>query len=75
MQSQLPFMPTDKERLDVSQLESWLWDAACIIRGAMDAPKFKDFILPLIFYKRLSDVFDDEFAEFFLLSSPRFTEH
>ena len=25
-------------------------------------PKFKDFILPLIFYKRLSDVFDDEFA-------------
>ena len=64
MQSQLPFMPTDKERLDVSQLESWLWDAACIIRGAMDAPKFKDFILPLIFYKRLSDVFDDEFAEY-----------
>ena len=32
-------------------------------RGATDAPKFKDFILPLIFYKRLSDVFDDEFAE------------
>ena len=32
-------------------------------RGATDAPKFKDFILPLIFYKRLSNVFDDEFAE------------
>ena len=30
---------------------------------ATDAPKFKDFILPLIFYKRLSNVFDDEFAE------------
>ena len=27
-----------------------------------DAPKFKDFILPLVFFKRLSDVFDDEFA-------------
>ena len=64
MQSQLPFMPTDKEHLDISALETWLWDAACIIRGAMDAPKFKDFILPLIFYKRLSDVFDDEFAEY-----------
>ena len=34
-----------------------------MIRGADDAPKFKDFILPLIFYKRLSDVFDDEFAK------------
>ena len=41
-------------------LESWIWDAACSIRGAKDAPKFKDFILPLIFTKRLCDVFDDE---------------
>jgi type I restriction enzyme M protein len=52
------------ESLDVSTLETWLWDAACSIRGATDAPKFKDFILPLIFYKRLSDVFDDEFAQY-----------
>ena len=41
-------------------LESWIWDAACSIRGAKDAPKFKEFILPLIFTKRLCDVFDDE---------------
>ena len=41
-------------------LESWIWDAACSIRGAKDAGKFKDFILPLIFVKRLCDVFDDE---------------
>ncbi|OGT78917.1 MAG: hypothetical protein A3I78_06845 [Gammaproteobacteria bacterium RIFCSPLOWO2_02_FULL_56_15] len=41
-------------------LESWIWDAACSIRGAKDAPKFKDYILPLIFTKRLCDVFDDE---------------
>ncbi len=33
-------------------LESWIWDAACSIRGAKDAPKYKDFILPLIFTKR-----------------------
>src|ERR1019366_1663233 len=46
--------------LDVPALESWLWDAACTIRGPLDAPKFKDYILPLIFLKRLSDVFDDE---------------
>lgn len=57
----LPF-ESKEEHLDISTLETWLWDAACAIRGATDAPKFKDFILPLIFYKRLSDVFDDEFA-------------
>ena len=37
-----------------------LWDAACSIRGEKDAPKFKDYLLPLLFVKRLSDVFDDE---------------
>jgi len=41
-------------------LEQWLWDAACSIRGAKDAPKYKDYILPLVFAKRLCDVFDDE---------------
>jgi type I restriction enzyme M protein len=41
-------------------LEAWIWDAACSIRGAKDAAKFKEFILPLIFTKRLCDVFDDE---------------
>jgi type I restriction enzyme M protein len=46
--------------LDLPALESWLWEAACVIRGPIDAPKFKDYILPLIFLKRLSDVFDDE---------------
>ena len=40
-------------------LESWIWDAACSIRGVKEAPKFKDYILPLIFAKRLCDVFDD----------------
>lgn len=48
-----------KEPEDKS-MESWIWDAACSIHGAIDAPKYKDFILPLIFVKRLCDVFDDE---------------
>ena len=30
-------------------LETWIWDAACSIRGAKDAPKYNDYILPLIF--------------------------
>lgn len=41
-------------------MEQMLWDAACSIRGEKDAPKFKDYLLPLLFAKRLSDVFDDE---------------
>ncbi len=57
------FPSENEEHLDISTLENWLLDAANTIRGASDAPKFKDFILPLIFYKRLSDVFDDEFAK------------
>jgi type I restriction enzyme M protein len=41
-------------------MEQMLWDAACSIRGEKDAAKFKDYLLPLLFIKRLSDVFDDE---------------
>ena len=62
-QTTLLFPSENDEHLDISTLETWLLDAANTIRGASDAPKFKDFILPLIFYKRLSDVFDDEFAK------------
>src|SRR5262245_43689951 len=39
-------------------MEQMLWDAACSIRGEKDAGKFKDYLLPLLFLKRLSDVFD-----------------
>src|SRR6266487_3902578 len=49
-----------KTSFDTSAMETMLWKAACSIRGEKDAPKFKDYILPLVFIKRLSDVFDDE---------------
>ncbi len=48
--------------MDLKSMENLLWKAACSIRGEKDAPKFKDYILPLLFMKRLSDVFEDEFA-------------
>ncbi len=48
--------------LDTKSMEGLLWKAACSIRGEKDAPKFKDYILPLVFIKRLSDVFEDEVA-------------
>ena len=50
------------QRLDTKSMEGLLWKAACSIRGEKDAPKFKDYILPLVFIKRLSDVFEDEVA-------------
>jgi len=53
-------MNNRSSKLDITTLESWLWEAACKIRGEIDAPKYKDYILPLIFLKRLSDVFEDE---------------
>jgi len=53
-------MTNRNHKLELGTLESWQWEAACKIRGEIDAPKYKDYILPLIFLKRLSDVFEDE---------------
>lgn len=49
-----------QEGTSTKSMEQMLWDAACSIRGEKDASKFKDYLLPLLFLKRLSDVFDDE---------------
>lgn len=43
-----------------AQLESYLWGAATLLRGTIDAGDYKQFIFPLLFYKRLCDVFDEE---------------
>lgn len=47
-------------RISQSQLESYLWGAATLLRGTIDAGEYKSFIFPLLFLKRLSDVFDEE---------------
>ena len=52
-----------KERLSQQELEAYLWGAAVILRGLVDAGDYKQYIFPLLFYKRLSDVWDEEFAE------------
>jgi type I restriction enzyme M protein len=41
-------------------LESWLWEASNILRGPVDASDFKAYVFPLLFLKRISDVFDEE---------------
>ncbi|HMN06194.1 MAG TPA: class I SAM-dependent DNA methyltransferase [Flavobacteriales bacterium] len=47
-------------RIPQSQLESYLWGAATLLRGTIDAGDYKQFIFPLLFYKRVCDVFDEE---------------
>lgn len=44
------------------ELETYLWGAAVILRGLVDAGDYKQFVFPLIFFKRLSDVWDEDFA-------------
>ena len=46
--------------MDLSTLESWLWQAASSVRGELSAHEYKDYILPLVFYKRLDDMYADE---------------
>lgn len=43
-------------------IESWLWEAANILRGPVDASDFKAYVFPLLFLKRISDVYDEERA-------------
>ncbi len=47
--------------ISLSQLESHLWEAANILRGPVDAADFKTYVFPLLFFKRLSDVHDEEY--------------
>jgi len=47
-------------RISQSQLESYLWGAAVLLRGTIDAGDYKQFIFPLLFYKRVCDVYDEE---------------
>jgi type I restriction enzyme M protein len=49
------------KRISQGELESYLWGAATLLRGTIDAGEYKAFIFPLLFLKRLSDVYDEEF--------------
>ncbi|HEY5550374.1 MAG TPA: class I SAM-dependent DNA methyltransferase [Opitutaceae bacterium] len=48
--------------VEIEKLESHLWEAANILRGPVDAADFKTYVFPLLFFKRISDVHDEEHA-------------
>jgi len=61
-------MGAGNENIGLSALESHLWESANILRGPVDAADFKTYIFPLLFFKRISDVYDEETSEALELS-------
>ena len=49
------------KRLTLDEMKSFLWDAATLLRGQIDAAGYKEYIFPLLFFKRISDVYDEQF--------------
>lgn len=48
-------------RITQQELESYLWGAAVLLRGLIDAGDYKQFIFPLLFFKRISDIWEEEY--------------
>ncbi|MDD5489295.1 MAG: class I SAM-dependent DNA methyltransferase [Candidatus Moranbacteria bacterium] len=46
--------------IKLQDLEKYLWGAATLLRGVIDAGDYKQYIFPLLFYKRICDVYDEE---------------
>jgi type I restriction enzyme M protein len=49
--------------MNTKELEAYLWGAANILRGLIDAADFKQYIFPLLFFKRVSDLWDEEYQQ------------
>jgi type I restriction enzyme M protein len=60
--------------MKLEELKSWLWDAANILRGPVDQADFKSYIFPMLFFKRISDVYDEELKESIELYGDDFEE-
>ena len=51
------------ECIPMSDLESYLWGSAVLLRTNIDAGSYKQYIFPLLFYKRICDVYDEEYED------------
>ena len=52
------------KQITLDELEKYLWQAAVDLRGQIDATAYKDYIFPLVFYKRICDVRDEEYQQY-----------
>jgi type I restriction-modification system DNA methylase subunit len=60
--SKMPWL-IEMNTIELNQLCNHLWESANILRGPVDAADFKTYIFPLLFFKRISDVCDEEIAD------------
>ena len=51
------------ERITIDELKSYLWQSAVLLRTHIDAGAYKQYIFPLMFFKRICDVYDEETAK------------
>lgn len=56
--------PEQVRRLTLDEMKQFLWGAATRLRGQIDATGYKEYIFPLLFFKRISDVFDEQFNDY-----------
>ena len=52
---------TGPRRLSLDEMKQFLWSAAVRLRGQIDAAGYKEYIFPLLFFKRISDVYDEQY--------------
>lgn len=52
------------KQITLDELERYLWQAAVDLRGQIDATAYKDYIFPLVFFKRICDVRDEEYQKY-----------
>ena len=50
-----------ERQLTLDEMKQFLWGAATRLRGQIDATGYKEYIFPLLFFKRISDVYDEQF--------------
>lgn len=53
-----------RERITLDEMKQFLWGAATRLRGQIDAAGYKEYIFPLLFFKRISDVYDEQYSDF-----------
>lgn len=61
-------------KITLPELESYLWGAAVLLRGKIDAGAYKQYIFPLLFFKRLNDVYEEETAKAVAENGPEAAE-